>query len=223
MRLKSRMRQLAELLKLDDLWQWESAALLSQVGCVSLSADLVKRKAMGFELDSFDAQRFAAHAAAGGDLLASIPRMEVIADTIRYQEKYFDGSGMPRNAVKGEAIPLGARLLRPILDLDAYETAGVASEVAMTHLSENPQRYDPQILAALTELIRAVPAWETREVSLHALNDDMKLAADLHTVDGRLLVASGQSTTASVRRHITNFHENGLIGARIVVRLPAEA
>jgi DNA-binding NtrC family response regulator len=42
-RLRNHVRRFAMQLKLDDVWQHESIALLSQIGCAAISEDLVKR------------------------------------------------------------------------------------------------------------------------------------------------------------------------------------
>lgn len=215
MRVKTRMHQVAIEMALEDMWQWETIGLLAQIGCISIPADIVKRKIAGGRMLPEELVEFSSHASAGADLLGSIPRMEEVAAAIRYQEKCFDGSGSPDDATEGETIPLGARMLRAILDLDAYETAGESSENAFARLNRQCELYDPRVMAALGSVISNDEGWEIRSVPMAALTDEMQLASDLNTCTGMLLVTKGQRTTQSVRRHLLNYHHNGLIEATV--------
>jgi len=58
------------------------------------------------------------HPEAGYDLLAPIPFFEAAANIILCHEERFDGSGYPRG-LRGDAIPLAARLFAIIDTLDA--------------------------------------------------------------------------------------------------------
>ena len=217
-RSKHRMRQLAEQLGLDDVWQHESAAMLCQMGCIAVAEDLVRRKVSGGKLDDEEYAQFAEHAAIGADLVTSIPRMGPVAEAIRYQVKNFDGSGYPKDAVKGEDIPLGARLLKVILDFDAIEATGMKTEDVIEQLKSHPERYDPKVLSAFEKAMQQDLGMQTSTVPIIKLDDSMVLAEDLKTGDDILLIAKGQETTLSVRRHLQNYRDKGLIGDEVIVR-----
>ena len=101
-RFKTRLAKLVEAMELTHSWQFESAALLSQLGCVTLPADLVRSQSTGQPLAEEALAEFSAHAKVGADLLMTIPRMEDVAQYIRYQGKNFDGTGFPEDALSGE-------------------------------------------------------------------------------------------------------------------------
>ena len=217
-RSKHRMRQLAEQLRLSNLWQYESAAMLCQMGCIAIAEDLVRRKVGGGKLDDQEYAQFAEHAAIGADLVNSIPRMAPVAEAIRYQEKNFDGGGFPKDAVKGEDIPLGARMLKVILDFDALEAGGMKTDDVVEQLKSHPENYDPEVLSAFEQAIQQDLAMRTSTVPISKLHDSMVLAEDLKTGDDILLIAKGQETTLSVRRHLQNYRDKGLIGDEVIVR-----
>lgn len=58
------------------------------------------------------------HPLTGYDILAKVPHLAIAADIVRCHEERFDGSGYPRG-LRGEAIPLAARLFAVIDTLDA--------------------------------------------------------------------------------------------------------
>ena len=216
-RFKHKLGQLVEAMQLNDAWQFESAALLSQVGCVSVPAELVGRQASGAMLAPDELAEFSAHANVGADLLMTIPRMENVAAYIRYQGKNFDGSGFPADRAKGEDIPIGARLLKVVIDFDGAETSGLSAADALARLKQNPANYDPDILAALEKTIAQSPDLKVATVEINKLTDSMVIAADVTTFDNVLLIAKGQETTLSTRRHLQNYKAKGQIGQTVSV------
>mgnify|MGYP001821233560 FL=1 len=216
-RHKKLMHRLATAMGLPDIWQLESVALLSQMGCVTVAEELVKRRAGGFHLDKEDREEFAAHAKVGAELLESIPRMDVIADSVRFQERNFDGTGYPADGPSGTDIPIGARLMRVILDFDAFVTSGESSDEALGRLTQQQQFYDPEVLAALEALLHKVTTQTPVSVPVGSLTDVMTLAEDVRTSADVLLVAKGQEATQSVRRHLSNFRGQRLIEEEVLV------
>jgi len=216
-RHKHLMSRLATTMKLADIWQFESVALMSHLGCVTIAEELVKRKAGGFQLSAEDMQEFVTHARVGADLLAAIPRMDVIAESVRHQERNFDGTGYPADGPSGEDIPLGARLMRVILDFDAFESSGMNGTDALNRLRQQPGHYDPAVLAALETLLGEAGTEAPVLTSIGSLTDVMILAADVRTSTDVLLVAKGQEATSSVRRHLQNFLSQGLISNEVLV------
>ncbi|MDX1480566.1 MAG: response regulator [Woeseiaceae bacterium] len=216
-RRTQRVRQLSEAMALGDTWELESAAMLCLTGCVAISQDLVRRKLGGHRLDAAEYAAFAEQAVLGADIVAKIPRMEQVAEAIRFQEKHYDGGGFPAGGPAGDAIPLGARVLKIVLDYDALEASGAEPERALEALAARPERYDPKILKEFRSTMRRDLERVATRVAVTELTDGMEIAEDLLTADNVLLIAKGQSTTLSVRRHLQNYRERGLIGNELLV------
>ena len=221
-RYKSRISKLAGELGLDDVWQLESAAMLSQIGCVSLPGDLVLRKSQGEPLTDVEVAEFAAHASVGAELLTTIPRMDQVAEAIRYQEKNFDGTGYPEDAVKGEEIPVGARMLKIIADFDALESSSSDALQAIEAMRPQASRYDPVLFSAFEKTVTQASAMTAKTVEISQLTDSMVLAEDVVTSENVLLIAKGQETTLSARRHLQQYRANGQIEDRIHVFVTAQ-
>jgi hypothetical protein len=86
----------------------------------------------------------------GHDLLVRIPRLQEVARVVRFQHQHFDGSGFPGVAngepCAGEAIPIGARLLKILLDRMELELDGVVKQRAHDAMKARAGRYDPRLL-----------------------------------------------------------------------------
>lgn len=216
-RIKRHMQECAKILQLPNAWELESAAMLSQMGCVTLPEELTKKVLSHSSLDDEESQLYNRHPLMGAELIAKIPRMEAVADSIKYQHKYFDGTGSPADDIKGEDIPIGARILRLLLDFDLLETAGLHASVALDKLRTRSEKYDPQVIDALASILNQDIDSQEKEVSVTQLNTSMVLAQDVYTDSGTLLVCKGQQISQSVAERLLNFWRNGSIEEKMQV------
>ena len=144
----------------------------------------------------------------GSDLLQHIPRLEGVAQTILYQDKHHDGSGVPEDTVAGAQIPLHARLLKIVADLALAEQRGLARPAALEELRRNRAWYDPELLASALKCFGAGAGQRAslrRTIALVDLEVGQLLAADVLTSDGMLIVVTGQTVTEPLLRRLHNF------------------
>jgi response regulator RpfG family c-di-GMP phosphodiesterase len=176
-------------------WETETAAMLSVIGFITLPDSLISKVEHAKPLAEGELSQFLGHPAFGARLIAKIPRMESVAAIVAYQEKHFEGGGAPRDDVKGEHIPLGARMLKAVVDFDILLANGLPKAEAITKLDRRKGVYDPAIVAALAEVIREQARYTLQKVHLHALAPGMILAEDLIGQRGDetiLLMAKGR-------------------------------
>ncbi|MCA9144882.1 MAG: hypothetical protein KDB05_18940 [Planctomycetales bacterium] len=89
------------------------------------------------------------HPQVARDLLKYMPRLVGVSEDVNYQNKHFDGTGYPANAIRGENIPLGAGLLRVATDLEVMVAASNRPELAMSKICARVGHYDLQVVRAL--------------------------------------------------------------------------
>ncbi len=75
MRIARYVRHLVAKSNLNSPWRFEVAAMLSQLGCVTLDSDLIRSSYVGDNLTPEDRARFGAHPEVARALLANIPRL----------------------------------------------------------------------------------------------------------------------------------------------------
>lgn len=216
-RVKRLVRAVARQLQLKQLWQYETMASLSQIGCVILPQELLSKYENGFELNEEESQLFNQQSSVGAHLLSKIPRLETIADSVLYQGKNFDGSGVPLDHIAGEQIPLGARILKIVMDSDIYCSRGCDSDESLKKIDANRLWYDPRILKAFHKVIAIETAAKGVWVEIEKLTSSMVLAADVVTDSNLLVVCKGQEITSFVIERLLAFKSNGLTSDKVFV------
>ena len=209
--LRNRMRVVARVLKLSQTWELEAAALLSQIGSVTLPPEMLLKARLGHLLAPREQEMFQRVPTIGADLLTHIPRLDEVCRIIRYQNQNFDGSGYPGDGVSGEQIPLGARMLKALVDFGQLEAKGSSIDEALRVLSNRSEYYDPHVLSALGEAFhldsreRKEITREPRAVTFAALRVGHVLTADLETKDGVLILSAGNRITPPLIQRLRNF------------------
>jgi putative two-component system response regulator len=111
-------------------------------------------------LDPIEQERIRAHPGAGSDLVLGLRSLELVRPIMRHHHEKWDGSGYP-DGLKGEAIPLGARIISVVDVYDAlhtdrpYKAALSRSEAVSTLIRETDAGYwDPRIVETFLEVLR---------------------------------------------------------------------
>ena len=214
-RLREHIRAFAEHLQLKQTWDLELAAMLSQVGCVTIPQAVLEKSRAGRPLAGAEADMMARVPQIGYNLLSHIPRLESVASVVLYQNKNFDGTGFPLDKIAGEDIPIGGRILRVLLDLLAHESDHASKAKALANMSQFPGRYDPRVLEAVAEVFdicleRVTPAESpSRPVGIKELRLGCTLAAEARTQNGMLIVPAGTQISPMLMEKLRNFAELG--------------
>ena len=201
-RIKTLVDELAGALEIENRWPIVVAAMLSQLGCITLPTETVEKLYRGDPLDEAETEMTERLLGIPGQLLENIPRMEPVEEILAYREKQFDGGGRPRTGPVGKDLPLGSRILKVAADYEVLESRGGTPATVLRQLREREGWYDPQILQVLAR-VRKAP--EAKSVSLSELRCGMVFFADVNSRDGMLLVARGQEVTPSLLERIRNF------------------
>jgi len=210
-RMREYIRLFAESLNLKQTWDLELAAMLSQVGFVTIPPTVLKKSRAEQGLSGEEKDMLARVPEIGAGLLNNIPRLESVARIIRFQNKNFDGSGFPNDKLAGEEIPIGSRILRVLGDLLLIESKDIPRFKALTKMRQCPGRYDPKVLeaiaAAFDVFLATKPADEppTKEIVFKDLRVGQVLKANLMTKDGMLIVTAGTEVSQVVMEKLHNF------------------
>lgn len=203
-RIKKLVSDLASQLELRERWQVEVAAMVSQLGCITLPQETVEKVYYGRDVTEAEQQMVARVPAVTEQLLANIPRLEAVREIIHLAGR----PPRPRGAGPEPTgvIEVGSHLLRVASDFDSLEAQGVAATRAIDTLRGRAERYSDSVLAALAS-VRGTPskAELIRELPVSALRAGMTLAEDVKLSSGTLLVARGYEITSGFIERVNNF------------------
>ena len=208
-RIRDLANKLAQALDLEDVWKVDVAAMLSQIGCITIPKEIVDKKYAGKDLSQNELETYFKHLTAGKELLGNIPRLEEIAEAVSYQEKHYNGGGHPYDDVREDDIPVVARILKVAHDYDLEKSQGASHAAAMSQLRTLSEHYDPKVIEALKELFTGVEAeYIVKEIRARHVVTGMILAEGVRTKSDLLLVAERQEISDAMMMCIHNFAEN---------------
>jgi DNA-binding response OmpR family regulator len=195
-----------------ESWQYDVAAMLSQIGCVTLPPNTLEAVNAGETLSELEQQRYQLHASVAHDLLVQVPRLEGIAMMVCRQHS---APGTPTD----DPITLGAQILRACLAFDHHVTRGLAMPAALIALRTRPDEFNARIVNGLASLTFDTMSYQPVAVPIARLEAGMIIDQEVRTRSGLLLVTKGQETTFPMLVRLKNFHQNGAIDDVIQVRV----
>lgn len=203
-RIRRFVRHMARRLGLRPTWQYELAGMLSQIGLVAVSPDIMDKQWAGQRLTEQEEELLAGQAAVGGALLANIPRMETIARMIAFQGPT-GRTGDARDPDADETILTGGRLLRTAIELDRQLARGVSRKKALEMMRFRPDLYPKDMIQALDDLEIEPASTVRRAVKVRELDSFMVLDEDVHASNGLLLATRGLEVTVPVILRLRSF------------------
>lgn len=186
-----------------DPWSIRVAAGLSQVGAVTLDPGVARKLNEGKPLAKPEQEQVDRLPSIACSLLARIPQLEAVSDTIRDQAEPF------ADCQPGDAR-VGAHILRFAIDLDQLEARGMSRLESISLMRSRTGLYDPDLLdiAEFRAIgAHAAPDSVIIESSLAELVPGMVLAKDLLAENGVLLMGRGQEISDRTLELLRNFRE----------------
>lgn len=212
-RIRRYVRHMAAQMRLADLWQYELAATLSQIGCVVVPPDVLEKFHLHQTLSPDEQKVVLSHAEVGHKLLAKIPRLEKVAQMVALQFSAWHGKDT------ADPVMIGAHLLRVALDFDEQIQQGKLLGEAMVYLRGRGE-CNPKFIDALRQLQVEDARSQIRLVRLSELKPRMIMEADLLSKTGLLLMSKGQEVTESAIARLISFESLFGIAEPISVIVP---
>jgi CheY-like chemotaxis protein len=223
LRLRSYVQHMAAALDLEDMWQHELAAMLSQLGCISLSTDLLDKVNAGQPLTPVEQRLLASHPEVGQRLLAKIPRLETISQIVADQGRAYSAHPAPTATGPVDAVAVGAQMLHAAIAYDLQLTQGATPHSALASMHARAGEYNPRLLALLESFGGAAGTREVRALRLEELECGMVIHEDIRAANGMTLVAKRQIITQLVLERLRGFQEGIGVIEPVLVEMPGPA
>lgn len=205
---------MATKLGLPDRWQYELAAVLSLVGCITLPPDVFERAYAGEDATPEELRMYRAHPDVGFLLLSRIPRLEQVAMMIRLQQVESDSDNY-------DQVAWGALMLRIAQELDRRTLRGIPFRIACDQVCADGPRYSCEMIGTLNDFSPSEMNYEVQRLSPMQLKPGMILEDDVITEQGGFtVIAKGAGLTLTLVERIQNFDRTRGVRGPIQVRVP---
>ena len=199
----------------EDIQTIETAALLHNIGKIGLPDRLLDKPYM--DLPYEDRVEFDKHPLRAAAALMALDPLLPAAELIRHHREFYDGAGNP-SGLRGERLPLGARILLVASDYDAMQQGLIThdklsqEQVLNMIVSGSNTRYDPLVLEVFREQMahagnQANIATEFL-VSSAQLHEGMLLTRDVVTGSGILLLLKDSTLSDERIREIRAYEQS---------------
>ena len=251
-RIRDYVNHMVSDLGLQDRWQFEIAALLSQIGFVTLPSETIKKLFAGQSLSDDERALVEEHPVVAYRLISRIPRLESIAsmilkqrDSDRSNTQFSDVideakiAGKPDNADSDqvinksknsqvedieETIRIGALMLQLASEYDASIGREISHEQTIDLMRQSEGAVNSRFVDSLSKLtVNTVSkAAVFKMVNVKDLSRGMVLDQEITDSNGLLLMASGQLVTDTVIHRLSVFARRGSLVEPFRVKVAAE-
>jgi hypothetical protein len=190
-------------LGLPDAWQYEVAAMLSQIGCVTISPEVLEKVYSGFPLSKNEAEAFASQYGVAGRLLARIPRLEQVARVVAAQQTT-PTVPVDSQPTTLDVLDIGAQMLQIAGAFDLGLIRGLGRDGALSEI-KSQRKYNLTLIATLRNA--EVPEFgsQARMVGLQDMRRGMVIDGEIRAKNGVLLYTKGQEVTDTLIERLKNF------------------
>ena len=203
---------IAGRLGLADSWQYEVAATLCLVGCLTLPERVFEIAYARQELPDEEDRMFRAHPETGARLLSNIPRLENVAHAIRWQQNPWASRAI------SEASRSGAVVLHLAQEFDRRLCRGVTPPRALAELRLSC-KFDAEMLSPLEAFLPSPTGFEDRRLRTRELGSGMILQQDVYS-NGLLILKEGTMLTETWIERLANFVRASGTSDLVSVRVP---
>lgn len=171
----------------NESWNIDLAIMLSQIGCITLPAVILKKRNSNISLNYEEQQRYEQHPNLGADIVTKIPRFGNVAEIIRHQ--LIHPSAIDKNVP--EIVFIGSSILNLLIVFDDLILKGMTPSSAVLELKKQNPPYLSMIINCSSEIINKKVNIPKRIVKIDMLISGMILNEDILTESGQVLLAKG--------------------------------
>ncbi len=218
-------------------WEVEVAAMLSQLGCITVPAETLEKAITGEHLYWDERRLLRRHPRVAYDLLAPIPRLDRVREIIRWQNATLSppeedepqapdpqGTGPePEELPEEQAIPFASRVLKVAIDFDLLESSGLVRRKALETMLARGGQYDPEVISALRRVFGDAADSLTQALFIRDLRAGMILSEGVTTRDGLLIVARGSEVSPALLERLRGWAELDRVVEPLVVETTTKA
>lgn len=214
--MQSYVSYMAERLGLADRWQFEVAALLGFVGCVTVPPEVLERAFAGESLAGDEQAMMDAHPETAHRLLQRIPRLDTVREIVRHQKQSLEPDLLLREGAEvvghfgDDTVGLGAFLFQAADAVAGRAHDGVTVRQAVDELVDShPDRC--RFYETLIGFPESKREYRPATLPVTEMITTMVLDQDVRTHNGTLVLTRGRELDETLLERLRNFSQSGAI------------
>jgi CheY-like chemotaxis protein len=197
-RLRSLAKKVISRLKLENSWEIEMSILLSQIGCITIPPNIISKYYQGKPLTEEESELYYRHPISGHKFISRMPRLEKIAEGIKFQFVDYESAEMKPNML--------SQFIKVLTDYDRLIHKGKLPKSVFEIMNSRKNVYDSRLLQALeAEFFHVVDGFVVKSIKLEDLRVGMVLADDLISERNVTILRKGFEITDVMLERIQNF------------------
>lgn len=223
-RVQKYARAIAEAMQLGEVQikAIAAAALLHDIGKLAVPEYILSKSG---PLTPEEMKKMRLHPQLGAEIISNIKFPYPVTDSILAHHERWDGNGYP-SGLKGEEIPLGARVLAVADVFDAYRSDRVESnetiEQAIEVLNEGAGSFfDPAIVAVWRSIYRDVVKLSPAAAHSTAYNDIQRAASEITILESLADSIAGLTAVEDVMSAVCGLLESSIPGCAAAIQSAA--
>jgi response regulator RpfG family c-di-GMP phosphodiesterase len=219
-RIRKVVNRIVSNLKPLNAWQYQLAALLSQLGCIALPQHLHERVYFGDILSPRETRITASHPMIGAKLLENISQLGSVALMVKDQNKNFSSYTSRVDGNQAKEGWFGAQILKVAIDYDKLIQEGMTHQDTVSFMEGLNQIYNPQIVSNLGTENILTDDWDFKLIDNEEIELGMVLNQDIFTKANILLVPKDQVVDSTILEKIQQYAQGvGIVEPfRVLVR-----
>lgn len=214
-RIRTIALAIAKSLKINNMWQVEIAAMLSQLGCVLTGNDILTKIYADQPLSDAECEIYQSHPQVGATMINKIPRLEKVAEIISLQHKPL--SWYDKKPQYDETTIIQAQILKAACDFDLLVQQGNTKSQALEIMATRKKQYYQNILEIVENEVVSREHIQDLSVKFHDLVPGMIADENIYAKNGTMIFARGQEITLSAILGLSTYIEH--IGIREPIRV----
>jgi len=219
-RIKPYIRQIAATLNLSGRWRYELAAMLCQLGYVTLPPETTSKILSNQKLSEMEQKIFDDYPLVSASMLEKIPRLGIVAEMVKNQQNNYRDCQQPDDALPEDPAILGGLMLKAALDFDALISQNMSLPEAVKTMTQRQGAYHPKLLECLISLTKVDRSMEIRAVYINDLTVRMVADENIVSSSGLLLIAKGQELNLPMLERLHSFAKTTDLAEPFRMRIP---
>jgi response regulator RpfG family c-di-GMP phosphodiesterase len=195
-RIRSLVIDLCKQLSVADSWPAEVAAVLSQLGSVTLPPDTARRLRGGARLTEDEQKMIASFPRIAEQIISGIPRLDPVREILRMHTVSWRSE---------PSMPVGAAILRVATHAEDREARRMSPLAVHAALCRESGQYSPEVLDAYHRIAAAGYAADVTPLTIDELEVGIVLADDVYATSGQLLIGRGTQLSETSLERLRNY------------------